>query len=54
MADTCSTHTETVESSIVADSCHVHGIIFDWFFFGTETVHHMQHCIFGGSVPDML
>lgn len=54
MADTSFTHTETVESSLVADSCHVHGTIFDWLFFRTETVYYMQHCILGGSIPDML
>lgn len=54
MVDTRVTHTKTTESCAIADTCHVHGFISDGILFGTEAVHHLQHSVPSGSVPDML
>lgn len=54
MADTRLTHTQTFEPRVAADSCHVHGALFDWILSGAETVHYMQHSVPGSCIPDML
>lgn len=54
MADTRLAHTETFESCPVADPRHVHGAVPHWFLFGEEAVHHLQHSVSGGRVPDLL
>lgn len=54
MADTRAAHTETAEPRALADPRHVHGTVPDGIFSGAETLHHMQHSVLGGRVPDML
>lgn len=54
MADTRAAHTETAEPRAAADARHVHGAVPDRVLPGAQAVHHMQHSVPGGRVPDML